>query len=149
MASWGEFARAAPDLATWGQKRFNRSHVAYLATLRADGAPGIHPVTPVICQDNLFLFVDPDSPASANLRHNDRCALHSLIDNPSGIGGEFRLQGRAKPISDGDTRTRASAAACYSPPEGYLLFQLDVEAAYSTDYEEGQPTKHCWELAAV
>ncbi len=46
MTSWAEFARQAPELAAFGEARF-RSGVAYLGTLRADGSPRVHPVTPM------------------------------------------------------------------------------------------------------
>jgi hypothetical protein len=43
--SWKELENAAPQLATFGLKRFEIG-AAYLATLGQDGAPRVHPVTP-------------------------------------------------------------------------------------------------------
>jgi hypothetical protein len=43
--SWNELENAAPELATFGLKRFEIG-AAYLATLGQDGAPRVHPVTP-------------------------------------------------------------------------------------------------------
>jgi hypothetical protein len=45
MTSWAEFAKQAPEFAAFGEARF-RSGVAYLGSLRADGSPRVHPVTP-------------------------------------------------------------------------------------------------------
>lgn len=47
-------------MAEFGKQRF-QSGVAYLGTLRADGSPRIHPVTPIV-SERLFLFMEPTSP---------------------------------------------------------------------------------------
>ena len=47
MTSWQEFAQRAPELAAFGKTRF-QSEVAYLTTLRLDGSPRVHPVTPIV-----------------------------------------------------------------------------------------------------
>jgi hypothetical protein len=60
MASWAEFAQQAPELAAFGQARFQQG-VAYLGTVRADGGPRVHPVTPIIGQQ-LFLFIERPRP---------------------------------------------------------------------------------------
>jgi hypothetical protein len=54
MTTWSDFQTAAPDLAAFGQTRF-ANRVAYLATLRADGSPRLHPVTPIIGGGHLYL----------------------------------------------------------------------------------------------
>jgi len=47
MTSWGEFAEA-PELAAFGEERFRAVRLAYLATVRADGSPRVHPFTPIL-----------------------------------------------------------------------------------------------------
>jgi hypothetical protein len=59
--SWKELKVGAPDLAEFGKKRF-ASEVAYLATIKKDGSPRVHPVTPIISEDYLFVFMEPTSP---------------------------------------------------------------------------------------
>ena len=61
MASWNEFAAAAPALAAYGEARFNRTRVAFIATLSEDGSPNVNPVVPVICEGRLLLFIEPQS----------------------------------------------------------------------------------------
>ncbi|MGH2405330.1 MAG: pyridoxamine 5'-phosphate oxidase family protein, partial [bacterium] len=51
--------------------------MAYLATLRGDGAPRVHPVTPIVGEGRLFLFMEPTSPKGHDLRRDGRYALHS------------------------------------------------------------------------
>ena len=46
MTNWQAFSQQAPELAAFGRSRFG-SGVAYLGTLRADGGPRVHPVTPI------------------------------------------------------------------------------------------------------
>ena len=57
MTSWMEFERQALELAEFGKARF-QSGVAYLGTLRADGSPRVHPVTPIL-GEQLFVFMEP------------------------------------------------------------------------------------------
>jgi hypothetical protein len=105
MASWTEFAKQAPELAEFGKTRF-QSEVAYLGTLRADGSPRVHPVTPII-GDELFLFMEPTSPKGKDLQRDSRYTLHCSVEDSDGGEGEFYVRGRAKLIDDPLVRTRA------------------------------------------
>lgn len=55
MTSWLEFAQQAPALADFGKGRF-AAGVAYLGTLRPDGGPRVHPVTPIIGEQPSLTF---------------------------------------------------------------------------------------------
>lgn len=59
MASWAEFEMAAPELADEGKRLFYQFGVGlgFLATIREDGGPRLHPVCPVIAADGLYVFV--------------------------------------------------------------------------------------------
>jgi hypothetical protein len=149
MATWSEFVAAAPALADYGAARFNRARIAFLATISRDGSPRVNPVAPVICQGRLLLFIEPISPKAADLRRDGRYAIHSLVDNLSGTGGEFSIKGRATPIDDPAMRQEAVDASCYTPREEYVLFELTVEAALSRDYDEGDIVQNRWEESAL
>ncbi len=138
MANWGEFEAAAPALALWGAKRLNRSRVAYLATTQPDGSPCVQTVMPVIAQGRLYLFMDQNS------CWDGRYVMHSLVDNPAGIGGEFQISGYAVPVDDLHTREEAVKAACYTPANKYLLYELIIERAYAADYEDSTPREIRW-----
>jgi hypothetical protein len=144
MATWSEFAEAAPALAAFGASRFEGTHVAYLATTRQDGSPRVHPATPIIGQGRLFLFMEPTSPKGHDLRRDGRYALHSLVTDQHGGGGEFVVRGKALPVDDPAVRALAAGAAPYDPNNLYVLFELSVEEAASTIYEGGQPVRQRW-----
>jgi general stress protein 26 len=78
--------------------------VAYLATVRKDGTPRVHPMTPIIGQGHFFVFMEPTSPKGHDLRRDGRFAIHCAVSDNSGASGEFSITGHAPVIS----RTEAS-----------------------------------------
>ena len=59
MVPWVEFAAAEPALASAIRDLFHQygPGLGYLATVRADGGPRVHPVSPVITDDGLYCFL--------------------------------------------------------------------------------------------
>ena len=59
--SWQSLENNHPELAAFGAERLN-GNVAYLATVRQDGSPRVHPVTPIILvvEDAAFPIGDTD-----------------------------------------------------------------------------------------
>jgi hypothetical protein len=143
MISWKEFAQQAPELAEFGKARFNRT-VAYLGTLRADGGPRVHPVTPII-GDDLFLFMEPTSPKGKDLQRDPRYTLHCSVEDSSGGNGEFYVRGRGKLIDDPATREQATRVSSYKPSEQYVLFVFTVEFAFMNTYVEGKAVTRRWQ----
>lgn len=142
--SWNTFETAEPELAAFGTERFRRTGVAYLATVRSDGGPRAHPVTPIIGHGRLFLFMEPTSPKGHDLQRDGRYALHSSVENARGDGGEFLLTGHARLVEDPAVRQIAANAATFTPAERYILFELSLEQACSTRYESGKPVRKHW-----
>ena len=143
--SWKELAAGSPELAEFGKKRFD-SEVAYLATVKKDGAPRVHPVTPIVSDERLFLFMEPTSPKGHDLRRDGRYALHCSVADSSGEGGEFLLTGRARFVKDEDTRAIAVKHASYEPADRYILFELLIDTAFSTVYNAyGNPIRNRWQ----
>src|SRR5437867_8125121 len=99
MASWPEFAAAEPRLAAAVQELVHQygPGLGYLATVRRDGAPRVHPVSPVITDDGLFCFI-LDSPKRRDLERDGRYALHSFP--PEASDDEAYLSGRANVVRD-------------------------------------------------
>jgi hypothetical protein len=142
--TWGDFAAAAPALAEFGAARL-LAPPAYLATARADGMPRVHPVTPIIGDGRLFVFMEPTSPKGRDLRERTTFALHNGVPDSSGTGGEFSVGGRAALVTDPDTRATAARAASYTPADRYILFELLVGAASCHGYGDVVlPTVRRW-----
>ncbi len=142
MPSWREFAEQASELAEFGKLRF-QSGVAYLGTLRADGGPRVHPVTPII-GEQLFLFMEPTSPKGKDLQRDARYTLHCSVENSGGGDGEFYVRGRATLNTDPVMREQAVRASSYTPQDRYILFVLTVEFAFMNQYVDGNATPRRW-----
>lgn len=145
MTSWAEFIEQAPEMAAFGEARF-RSGVAYLGTLRADGSPRVHPVTPIL-GEQLFLFMEPNSPKGRDLQRDARYTLHCAVEDANGGGGEFYVRGRASLTSDPLLRAQAVQAAPYVPQDRYILFALTIEFAFMNTYVDGEAVPRRWRSA--
>jgi hypothetical protein len=128
MASWSEFAAAAPPLAEAirGLILQYGPGLGYLATVRADGGPRVHPVSPVITDEGLFCFV-VDSPKRRDLERDGRYALHSFP--PEESDDEAYLAGRAWPVTNRARVERVAGRAHASLQVDWRLFELDVDVA--------------------
>lgn len=146
MPTWKEFETQAPDIAAFGKARFE-SGVAYLGTLRADGGPRVHPVTPII-GEQLFLFMEPTSPKRLDLLRDPRYTLHCAVEDSSGGKGEFYVRGRATLTNDSQLREQAVRAASYSPADRYILFVFAVEFAFMNEYVAGSATPRRWSVSS-
>jgi hypothetical protein len=92
MATRKELAAAQPDLAVMGRRLLfqHGPGLGYLATVRADGGPRVHPVCPFLSGDDLVVFIVPTSPKCRDLR-DGRVAIHTL--SPEDIDDEFHVTG--------------------------------------------------------
>jgi hypothetical protein len=133
MATWAEFERHEPELATFGAVRLAKPP-AYLATVRSAGTPRVHPVTPILGDGGLFVFMEPTSPKGHDLRATRWYGLHNGVPDIVGSGGEFFVGGRATLVEDPGRRAVAAAAASYTPADRYILFELDVSEARVVGY---------------
>ncbi|MFW9928895.1 MAG: pyridoxamine 5'-phosphate oxidase [Candidatus Thorarchaeota archaeon] len=143
MVTWKEFEKLQPQLAQYGKERFSLK-IAYLGTIRRDGTPRIHPVSPILSDERLFIFMEPSSPKGKDLIRNGMYVLHSLVMDSTGSNGEFWLYGKAKKVDDKKLREEAASAANYVPKDRYILFQLDIGEAGSTIYQGGEPIYNHW-----
>ncbi len=77
--TWGGFVRERPDLAEAGRGLLYQFGVglAFLATVRRDGGPRVHPMCPLLTDDGLFAFIVP-SPKRDDLARDGRYAMHAF-----------------------------------------------------------------------
>ncbi len=150
MASWREFAAARPDMAGLLQESLDWIPITYLATVRRDGAPRVHPVCPIIAEGRLFVAVPAWSPKRFDLKRDGRYAMHAL---PGKRDDEFYITGRAVLIEDDATRDLVSEAAAHAVLPDDWLFELDIEHAMTAYWENrGQPdtypVREFWQATA-
>ena len=145
MTTWTEFAQQAPEIAEFGKVRFQRG-VAYLGTLRPDGGPRVHPVTPII-GDQLFLFMEPTSPKGKDLQRDPRYTLHCSVEDSSGGAGEFYVRGTATLNDDPFVRAEALRVSSYVPKDQYILFMFSIEFAFMNTYTDSGPVTRRWEAS--
>lgn len=135
-ARWAAFAAAAPDLAAVGQDRlyWYGPGLAFLATVRADGAPRLHPVCPTIVSDGLWVLIGP-SPKLADLERDGRYALHTFPD--ADVDDEFYVAGRAARCDDEAQRVLVRADNAQrgaTSGDEDVLFELLLDRALHAAY---------------
>src|SRR5262249_16448057 len=121
---------------------------AYLATIRSNGAPRLHPVTAHIANSVCFIYMEPTSPKVHDLYRDRRYALHCSVEDANGGEGEFGLRGSATRIDDVAARSNLFGSAKshgFYPKDHHVLFELRIEIAFSTTYDSnGLPQRRIW-----
>jgi len=113
VASWAQFETEAPQLAAvaarlWpGMVALHRGAakpvdvpwfpVSYLATIRGDGSPRLHPICPILAGGRLFVAIPRTSPKGLDLRRDSRCVIHAL---PGPDDGELCIRAVASEVTD-------------------------------------------------
>ncbi len=141
--SWSELESHAPEFAEFAKERLHNK-VAYLATVRKDGAPRVHPFTPIIGEGHFFVFMEPTSPKGHDLQRDGRFAIHCSVTDTSGESGEVIVTGKASFIDDPDLRAVAVRICPYKPAERYILFEFDPESITLTEYPDGKAARRHW-----
>jgi hypothetical protein len=144
MATWADVRGSEPDLAELATRRID-DHVAYLATVRKDGSPRVHPVTPCFHDDQMYVRMYPTSPKRHDLRRDPRYAIHSQVDDSEGTGGEMFMSGRAREIDDGDLYAAVFGKRPEAEDRAYVMFVFDLEAIRVTLYENGETIRKRWD----
>lgn len=123
--------------------------VAFLATVRKDGGPRVHPVMPVLADGGLYVFVVNLGWKYRDLRRDGRYAIHSC---PTEAGGEeFYVTGPATELSGPATRARVREASGgrLGGHDFEALFALGVDRVLYTKWENwgargAWPAFHKW-----
>ena len=158
VISWGEFESGQPALAEAGRGLLYQHGVglAFLATVRADGGPRLHPMCPLLDDRGLFAFIVP-SPKQRDLLRDGRYAMHSFPrpDNEDA----FYVTGAASLVDDGETRARLGdlfaserrSIGVPAPPEEDLLFSFGIESCLltrTTGHGDPRPDHTVWRAPA-
>lgn len=129
---WEEFEQAAPEMAAPGRKLLaENGGVAFLATVRKDGSPQLHPVMPYLAGGVLYVFIVEFSSKFGDLERDGRYALHTI---PCGAKNEeFLVRGRARRVTDPALRAAAVAACGFPKQDWEALFAFDIEKSLTTE----------------
>ena len=137
VATWAEFELAAPELAAKGKALLYQygPPLGFLATVRADGGPRVHPFCPIVAQGGLWAYILSRSPKGADLHRDPRFALHTLP--PKDIDDEFFVRGRAEatdPTADLKAAIIAAAVPATVGDDDEQLFQLHLDRVLVATY---------------
>jgi hypothetical protein len=136
MVSWSQFEAEAPQIADAGRKLIHQHGIglAYLASLRKDGAPRLHPICPTVFEGGLYALIGPTH-KQRDLLRDGRFALHSF-PCPE-VDDEFLVMGRARMIDDESLRSRVLAdlkSKGMTSTEDELLFEFQIDRAMHAAY---------------
>src|SRR4029434_960541 len=121
---WAALAADAPDLAETGRallQQFGGVGLAFLATIRRDGAPRLHPVCPVLSAERLHVLITPDSPKRADLERDGRAELQTS-PQPKPGSDEFYVAGRAVLVADPAEREAVFGSARHMWEPFHVVF---------------------------
>lgn len=147
MATWAEFANAEPDLAAFGRERME-GRIVYQATLRLDGGPRVHPVSPWIAVGLLCVSFRDTSPKVREVARDARYALHTAQpwDDHSGAFGEFMTRGWLEQIAPSHPAVRKRPG---QTPYGLVHYLCSIEEAVATEYSEDEmPVYRRWKASS-
>jgi hypothetical protein len=101
LIRWSDLEGMRPDLADRGRAIFFNFGVGlgFLATVRPDGGPRVHPISPVITSGGLYGLILP-GPKRDDLRRDGRYALHTETIPPPNQDDGFYITGRVAEVTD-------------------------------------------------
>jgi len=137
QASWEQFAAAEPDMAKVLRSSLAWIPICYLATVRRDGSPRVHPFCPIFAGEGMYIAIRPFSAKRHDLRRTGRFAMHSL---PGKRDDEFYMTGSARLVEDTDERAAVAAGAGHTVHADDDVFELRASYVMTAYWEKmGQP----------
>jgi hypothetical protein len=158
VVTWGEFHQSQPGMAEAGRALFYQFGVglAFLATVRSDGGPRVHPMCPLIHEGGMYAFIVP-GPKQADLHRDGRYSLHSFPceDNEDA----FYCTGRVRAVNDPAIRqelaelfvAERSSPEALAPGQGDHLFSFGLHSCLltrTTGHGDPSPQHTVWHRAS-
>ncbi len=139
MATWRDLTEQRPDLTEAGRGLLYQFGVGlgFLATIRADSGPRLHPMCPIVHDDRLLAFILP-SPKLQDLRRDGRYAMHCFP--PADNEDAFYVTGHARVVDDAALRAAVAAqfvaertaVAVPLPEDDHALVEFDIDTVLLT-----------------
>jgi hypothetical protein len=138
---WDEFAARQRRLADAGMRALADPGVVLVGTIRRDGTPRISPVEPLFWERDLWLSMLMGSRKARDLARDPHILVHSIVTSRNGAEGEFKVRGRAVPVSDEGIQTAYAAVVRdrlgWDPVPGrFHLFWVDVDDVTVIRYDD-------------
>ena len=145
MASWSEFAAAAPELAERVQERLDAHRHKTIATLRSDGSPRISGTEAGFVDGELTIGSMWQALKARDLQRDPRFALHSGSDEPDDWDGDAKLAGVAEELrarrhgrralarDSGSTCTRSRSSGLNEERDGLVIDVWTADGGLRTD----------------
>jgi phosphinothricin acetyltransferase len=147
MRTWREFAAERPGLALAGEELLRAFTVGYLATVRPDGSPRVHPVTVTLHDGGLYISTVRGTRKAYDLRRDGRFALHAFPRFPDESGrhdDEFMVGGRAEEVVDRTERRAVLAVHNDEVSPRDPLWHLLLDRAMRKHRIDGPPRIERW-----
>jgi hypothetical protein len=155
VARWSGLHSERPDLAAAGEELLYQFGVglAFLATVRVDGGPRVHPMCPLLHEGGLYALVIR-SPKRSDLLRDGRYSLHSFPCEHN--EDAFSVSGRASLVEE--TAVREAVASTYLTERSdlsitaddldpQLLFEFDIQTCLltrTTGHGDPEPRHTVW-----
>ncbi len=141
MLRYGQFAAARPEMAGLLRRLLEIVPICYLATVRKNGSPRVHPFCPIFAGDGMYIAVNESSPKRWDLASDGRYAMHAANPPPRGNQGddEWYATGSARQVTDAAERQHVvdSAGHTVHPPDRVFELRLDyVMTAYWENFAQ-------------
>jgi hypothetical protein len=154
VVTWTAFTHERPDLAGAGKALLYQHGVglAFIATMRPDARPRLHPMCPLLSDVGLFAFIIP-SPKQGDLRRDGVYAMHSFPCPQN--EDAFFITGQARLVTSPDIREVLSAQFVQErsqfpvmpPAEDDTLFAFDIDSCLltrTTGHGDPNPQHTVW-----
>src|SRR5579871_167241 len=111
MATWDEFAIAAPRIADiFIQRHRAAGGLCFLGTLRPDGFPRISPMEPRVFEGQLWIGGMPGTAKFRDLVRDPRFSLHTATTDPEVTDGDAKVWGVVEDVPDEALHARYAEA---------------------------------------
>lgn len=152
MTTWAEFAAVPPELAQRGRQRIEAHELILLGTIKMDGSPRISPVEPDFVEGELMMGMMWQSTKARDLLCDPRCVVHSVVSDRKGTEGEFKINGRAWPVTDPELIERycqtLEKRIEWRPDGDFHLFAIDIHRVWWFKYQDEQRLQEHWTAPA-
>jgi Pyridoxamine 5'-phosphate oxidase len=159
MATWRDLQDQRPDLAAAGRDLLYQFGVGlgFLATVRPDGGPRVHPICPILHEQRLLAFIVP-SPKLEDIRRDGRYSLHCFP--PADDEDAFYVTGQARVLDDPGLRAvvarqfvdERTVVEVPPPDDAHALVELDVDTVLltrTTGHGDPAPDHTVWKASGT